>query len=273
MSKLLDPNTFGEKLYNTLPQMYRSDDATVGYALRRYLQSTAEGGFSHVISEINDLLDLNDPDKCPEEFLELVFKQYGFEAFNGIPEVYLRKLLPLLGELYNRKGTTTVIEYLTSVISGIKTDIAVSPNFSQDYTVNLRFEMDWDEQNFPNKNQLLRIIKEFIPFFVEVVVVLIYMFYESVSLKTEEKHLLDIQTVPYNDDTNLSTKEYTHEILSTTNEDSCEFYSTNTFRFSNVLNAPYAVLNGDIYLNKIMETDECFDIIRVNGEITQCVIS
>ena len=272
MSKLLDPNTFGEKLYNTLPQMYRSDDATVEYALKRYLQALSDGGFSHVINELNGLLDLNDPDKCPKEFLELVFKQYGFEAFNGIPEVYLRKLLPLLGELYNRKGTTTVIEYLTSVISGIKTYIALSPNFAQDYTVNLRFEMDWDEQNFPNRDQLLRIIKEFIPFFVEVVVVLIYMFYESASLKSEEKHSFNI-VEKVKDDTNLSTKEYTHERLSTTNEDSCGFYSTNTLRFSNVLNAPYAVLNGDTYLNKIMETDECFDIIRVNGEITQCVIS
>ena len=187
MSKTLNGSTFGEKMYNTLPQKYRNDDSMVEYALKRYLQALSDGGFSKVIEESNGILDLNDPSKTPSEVLSILFEQYGLKIFNGVPDLYLRKLLPILGDLYARKGATTVIEYLTSIISDVKTDVIVSPNFSEDYHIDLRLEMDYDrqgERDMPDKDQLYRILKEFLPFFIETTVIFVYLFYETAKLHT-----------------------------------------------------------------------------------------
>lgn len=190
MSKVMDSKTFSEKLYNTLPVMYHNADSMVDYALKRYLQVLSDGGYSFVVDELNGILNLNDPERTPSEVLGVLFEQYGLPLFNGIPEVYLRKLLPILGDLYARKGATTVIEYLTSIISDVKTDIVISPDFLNDYHVDLRLEMDYDQtgaRDLPDREQLLRIIKEFLPFFIEVTIIFVYMFYETAKLQARER--------------------------------------------------------------------------------------
>lgn len=189
MSKVMDSKTFSGKLYNTLPVMYHNADSMVDYALKRYLQVLSDGGYSFVVDELNGILNLNDPERTPSEVLGVLFEQYGLPLFNGIPEVYLRKLLPILGDLYARKGATTVIEYLTSIISDVKTDIVISPDFLNDYHVDLRLEMDYDQtgaRDLPDREQLLRIIKEFLPFFIEVTIIFVYLFYETAKLQARE---------------------------------------------------------------------------------------
>lgn len=186
----MDSKTFSEKLYNTLPVMYHNADSMVDYALKRYLQVLSDGGYSFVVDELNGILNLNDPERTPSEVLGVLFEQYGLPLFNGIPEVYLRKLLPILGDLYARKGATTVIEYLTSIISDVKTDIVISPDFLNDYHVDLRLEMDYDQtgaRDLPDREQLLRIIKEFLPFFIEVTIIFVYLFYETAKLQARER--------------------------------------------------------------------------------------
>ena len=190
MSKVMDSKTFSEKLYNTLPVMYHNADSMVDYALKRYLQVLSDGGYSFVVDELNGILNLNDPERTPSEVLGVLFEQYGLPLFNGIPEVYLRKLLPIFGDLYARKGATTVIEYLTSIISDVKTDIVISPDFLNDYHVDLRLEMDYDQtgaRDLPDREQLLRIIKEFLPFFIEVTIIFVYLFYETAKLQARER--------------------------------------------------------------------------------------
>lgn len=186
MSNLLDGKTFGDRLYNSLPKMYHTEDSSVNYALKRYLQAMVEGGFSYVINESNGILDLNDPARTPSEVLPIIFEQYGLSIFNGIPETYLRKLLPILKDLYDRKGATTVIEYLTSIISDVEAEVIVSPNFKEDFHIDLRLEMDYDQEDVPDKDQLIRIIKEFLPFFIEVTIILVYLFYEYANIKVKE---------------------------------------------------------------------------------------
>lgn len=190
MSKVMDSKTFSGKLYNTLPVMYHNADSMVDYALKRYLQVLSDGGYSFVVDELNGILNLNDPERTPSEVLGVLFEQYGLPLFNGIPEVYLRKLLPILGDLYARKGATTVIEYLTSIISDVKTDIVISPDFLNDYHVDLRLEMDYDQtgaRDLPDREQLLRVIKEFLPFFIEVTIIFVYLFYETAKLQARER--------------------------------------------------------------------------------------
>lgn len=291
MSKVMDSKTFSGKLYNTLPVMYHNADSMVDYALKRYLQVLSDGGYSFVVDELNGILNLNDPERTPSEVLGILFEQYGLPLFNGIPEVYLRKLLPILGDLYARKGATTVIEYLTSIISDVKTDIVISPDFLNDYHIDLKLEMDYDQtgaRDLPDREQLLRIIKEFLPFFIEVTIVFVYMFYESVKLQGRESfedHVTEVRSehsrllsgnkeglfpTLNNFDLGLNKSIYLNEsyyydvevdwfkdhilthILETgtlNRSKSCEYYT-------GTLNNPVKVLNQSVILNECMDSDE-----------------
>ena len=291
MSKTLNGSTFGEKMYNTLPQKYRNDDSMVEYALKRYLQALSDGGFSKVIEESNGILDLNDPSKTPSEVLSILFEQYGLKIFNGVPDLYLRKLLPILGDLYARKGATTVIEYLTSIISDVKTDVIVSPNFSEDYHIDLRLEMDYDrqgERDMPDKDQLYRILKEFLPFFIETTVIFVYLFYETAKLQAKDElvvfHTKDVrnedarvirqkgeglfpiigntdlllnksiylnETYYYDVDVDQFTDVVTHII-----KESGRLSRVKSSYYRETLNNPVKLLNNDVVLNEYMDTDE-----------------
>lgn len=291
MSKTLNGSTFGEKMYNTLPQKYRNDDSMVEYALKRYLQALSDGGFSKVIEESNGILDLNDPSKTPSEVLSILFEQYGLKIFKGVPELYLRKLLPILGDLYARKGAITVIEYLTSIISDVKTDVIVSPNFSEDYHIDLRLEMDYDrqgERDMPDKDQLYRILKEFLPFFIETTVIFVYLFYETAKLQAKDElvvfHTKDVrnedarvirqkgeglfpiigntdlllnksiylnETYYYDVDVDHFTDVVTHII-----KESGRLSRVKSSYYRETLNNPVKLLNNDVVLNEYMDTDE-----------------
>lgn len=292
MSKLLDSKTFGEKvLYNALPQMYHNADSMVDYALKRYLQVLSDGGFSFVVEEANGILNLNDPERTPSEVLSVLFEQYGLPLFNGIPEIYLRKLLPILGDLYARKGATTVIEYLTSIISDVKTDVVLSPDFLNDYHIDLKLEMDYDQtgaRDLPDREQLLRIIKEFLPFFVETTIVFVYMFYETAKIqgkdyfedymtevRNEDRHILSGNKEGLfpsigNSDVLLNKNLYLNEsyyydidvdwfkdriIYSMLESGSLAITKSNQY-LGTILNNPYRLLNDNLILNDYMEVDE-----------------
>ena len=191
MSNVLSNEDFGLKLYNTLPNMYRTDDALVNFALKRYLTALADGGFAKVIEEINELLTLVDSDKIRSDLLPILFNHYGFDIFNGIPEIYLRKMLPMISELFSFKGSITSIEYLTTVVSGIKTTITSSNTVSRfdtgdpfgvavfnssENNMDVKLELDFDSSSnrgseMPNREQLLRIVKEFLPFFCDATII------------------------------------------------------------------------------------------------------
>lgn len=308
MSKTLNGSTFGEKMYNTLPQKYRNDDSMVEYALKRYLQALSDGGFSKVIEESNGILDLNDPSKTPSEVLSILFEQYGLKIFNGVPELYLRKLLPILGDLYARKGATTVIEYLTSIISDVKADVSVSPNFSEDYHIDLRLEMDYDrqgERDIPDKDQLYRILKDFLPFFIETTVIFVYLFYETAKLQAKDElvvfHTKDVRNEDArvirqkgeglfpsigNTDLLLNKSIYLNEtyyydvdvdqfidVVTHTIKETGKMNRTKSTYYRETLNSPVKLLNNDVVLNEYMDTDELVstDIhmspVKVTGDL------
>ena len=291
MSKLLAGEQFNEKLYNTLPPVYHNADSMVDFALKRYLNVLSDGGFSKVIEEVNGILDLNDPEKTPKEVLSVVFSQYGLEIFNGLPELYLRKLLPILGDLYARKGATTVIEYLTSIISDVKSEVIISPDFLEDYHIDIKLEMDYDQQgarDIPDREQLLRIIKEFLPFFINVTIIFSYLFYELARLKTKDEEMIYVTDVRneearvvsqkgegffptinnfelglnssiilsesyyYDVDVDWFTDKIINHFLEQGNMDSRKSHQY----LRPTLNDPFMELNDDLFLSEYMDTDE-----------------
>lgn len=291
MSTTLNGTKFGERLYDTLPHLYHSEDEMVDFALKRYLQALADGGYAYVIDELNGILDLNDPTKTPAEVLPVLFEQYGLPIFNGIPEAYLRKLLPILIDLYARKGATTVIEYLTSIISDVKSEVIISPDFKENYHIDIRLEMDYDQQgarDLPDREQLLRIIKEFLPFFVEVTFIFSYLFYELAKIRSKEfSH--DYVTEIRSEHIRLPSKKGTSMFPTLNNFDlglNDSIYLNETYYYSEevdefwdkisyilqetgnldaqksnqylrqTLNNPFKVLNDDLVLNDYIDTDE-----------------
>lgn len=291
MSTTLNGTKFGERLYDTLPPLYHSEDEMVDFALKRYLQALADGGYAYVIDELNGILDLNDPTKTPAEVLPVLFEQYGFPIFNGIPEAYLRKLLPILRDLYARKGATTVIEYLTSIISDVKSEVIISPDFKENYHIDFRLEMDYDQQgarDLPDREQLLRIIKEFLPFFIEVTFIFSYLFYELARIRAKEfSH--DYVTEIRSEHTRLPSKKGTSMFPTLNNFDlglNDSIYLNETYYYSEevdefwdkisyilqetgnldreksnqylrqTLNNQFKVLNDDLVLNDYIDTDE-----------------
>ena len=53
----------------------------------------------------------------------------------------MRKLLPLVSDLYNIKGSITAVEYLTSLVSGVKSSVNLDEEFSENHTINVNLEI------------------------------------------------------------------------------------------------------------------------------------
>lgn len=184
MSKILSSENFGDKIYNRFPIKYREDDVLQDYALKRYIQSLSDGGFKYAIEDINGLMDLIDPDKVSYEVITLLFKQYGLEIFNGIPEQYLRYLLPKMGELWKNKGSISALEFLTSSISGIRTLTDVTYDAEDNPTINVKLEVDNNIGEYiPAIPQLKKLLENFIPFYCDLTLAYYYVFMESSILR------------------------------------------------------------------------------------------
>lgn len=195
MSNILNSKDFGLKIYNRFPPKYREDDALNNYALMRYLQALSDGGFKYSIDDINGIINLIDADKVDSKVLPIMFKQYGLEIFNGIPEQYLRYLLPKLGETWSRKGSLSAVEFITSSLSGIKTTTNIAYDEKENPTVIVRLEMDYSLGDyFPDTEQFKRLLTNFVPFYTDVDMVYSYLFYESQILNSKDSDFVDVIT-------------------------------------------------------------------------------
>lgn len=197
MSNTLNSKDFGSKIYNRFPLRYREDDLAYGEPLRRYIEGLSEGGFAHVIDELNGITRLIDPDNVSSEVLPLLFQQHGLSIFKGIPEEYLRYLLPRLGEAWSKKGSLDVIEYITSSLTGIKTSTEVEYENGEDSPLTkVRLEMDYTIGNyFPNSANFEKLLINFLPFYCDILIVYSYMFYEKQTIKMEEDEEMSIPIV------------------------------------------------------------------------------
>ena len=193
MSDRLDPKDFGLKLYNRFPPSYRADDVGQKYALKRYIEAAADGGFKYVIEEQNGILDLVNPQTSPLEAVYALYEQYGLELFHGIPEEFLRSFLPNIGLAWSKKGSLDVVEFIVSSLSGIKTSTEVTYDEHDNPLVTVRLEMDFSVSDyFPNAKQFERILSKFIPFYCDALLVYSYVYYENASVHGDDYTTTDI---------------------------------------------------------------------------------
>ena len=106
--------------YRCLPEVYRDADAEIGSPLYRYLSSIILGGMDLSLTDINNLLRIVDPEKCPDEFFPVLYNSFGLEYYPDIDIKYHRKFLMNYGELKKRKGTYSCINFLVRVLTSME---------------------------------------------------------------------------------------------------------------------------------------------------------
>lgn len=190
---LLNPDEFGLKIYNRFPPRYLDADVEQDYSLKRYLDALAEGGFKYSVEELNGITYLIDPEKTPYEVLILLYEQYGLEIFHGVPEMYLRMLLPYLSLIYNKKGSIEAVEYLSTVLSGTRVETEVIYDEYDNADLNVKLEMDYALEGYaPDRSQMLRILKKFIPFYLGLVIRYAYVYYEEADINFVDDYFFDL---------------------------------------------------------------------------------
>lgn len=189
----LDSKDFGLKIYNKFPPKYREDDASQSYALQRFLESLSDGGFSHIIDDTNNLISLVNPNTVESKFLPILYKQFGLEISNEIPENYLRYLLPKLGVAWSQKGTLSILEFITTSLSGVKVSSELSYDENGDPLITVFLEMDYNIGDyFPDAEQFLKLLNMFLPFYVDKNLVYSYVFYDSQVVRMFEPYSKDL---------------------------------------------------------------------------------
>lgn len=122
---MLTSNSLVDHLYyNKLPQVYRDmDSSLITKPLYRYLKALSDGGFLEALQGINGLLDLVDPEKCPEEFLAYLCESFGLEYFEDISPVYQRRFLLNVGEIIRRRGTYSCVKFMARVLTNMDVEL------------------------------------------------------------------------------------------------------------------------------------------------------
>ena len=241
MADRLDPNDFGLKLYNRFPPSYRLDDADQKYALRRYLESAADGGFRYIIEEQNGILDLINPQTSPLQVIYLLYEQYGLDLFHRIPEEFLRAFLPNVGLAWAKKGSLDVVEYIVSSLSGIKTSTKVTYDDFDNPVVTVRLEMDFNLSDyFPDTKQFERILENFIPFYCDALIIYSYV---------------------YSDFGNIHSEEFAFDFIKEFGQDTAHIPYAKGYRYYPVLNDTEVGLNNGFILNHGFEIEQDPDVL------------
>lgn len=152
--------------YHKLPEVYRTFDEALGKPLYRYLQSLIEGGYAEVVNStlkgkrgIENLLDLIDPQTCPDEFLPYYCKSMGIEWFPDLiteerGTYYLRTFLCNIGEIYKRRGTESVVKYIAKVLTEM--DVVINYERLFDTGKNTKARVMWIELQAHTQEEISR---------------------------------------------------------------------------------------------------------------------
>lgn len=184
--------SFADYLYNRLPQVYRTSDTE--QVLRRFIETFAEAGFDPLLQETMDIMNLIDVDKCPSEFLPLLCSYYGFEYTVEIPELFIRRLLKHIIELYKRKGTKSVVKFIARELTGFDSEIIENKDFDEELIEithwDIRFEhyrnfvlklnAPYEDSVLYNKEEIVKkLVTDFLPTNSQVLVITVYWFQEE----------------------------------------------------------------------------------------------
>lgn len=157
--------------YNKLPQIYRDmDTSLMTTPFKRYLSALIDGGYSEVLKDIDNLSNLVDPQKCPEEYLPLLCNSFGLTYFEDISPIYQRKFLQNIGEINHRRGTYSCVRFIAKVLTGLDVDLEYErTSTGRHLTVTLLAKTIDDVNNMEtSKAVIARYIGTQIPYYITV---------------------------------------------------------------------------------------------------------
>ena len=203
MSMMTPSQLLNHLYYKKLPKIYRDMDSSQGgLCLYRYLSVLVDKGYGEVLNEIKNLIDLIDPEKCPEEFLPFLCESFGVRYHESIPVLYQRRLLSNYGEFLKRRGTYAGVRYTARAITGLNVDLEYSRGYNVDeiygrwLTVNLRANTLEDITNLEVSKEVIKTyVEEQVPYYITVLVTstvstqpLILNSYRSNVIASQYKH-------------------------------------------------------------------------------------
>lgn len=187
---------FGDYLYNRLPSVFRTEDKDL--VLYKYIQSLVDGGFTPLLSDLDKLQLLVQPELCPLEFLPLLCESLGFYYEYGLAEGFQRKFLNNILYLYSIKGTKPCIEYLVREMSGLPTAIIVeNSNGKTNCSITMTIYEDSTESFIVAQSVIVKYVEKFMPLGVTSEIKSVYNFvdtFDNITLNDDEDTIPKICT-------------------------------------------------------------------------------
>lgn len=126
--------TTGETYLEYLPAFYRRDETT-RHLLGSWL-SLFQSEFGDLELKLKEMSRRFDPAVAPEEFLPWLAGWMAFEPPPGRSAQELRRLLPRINEIYNRRGTLGGLGHLIELYTGVR------PRISEAFTERKIWQLD-----------------------------------------------------------------------------------------------------------------------------------
>lgn len=200
-----------ERLYNNLPNIYLSEDAKHGYALKKVL-SVLGVGFNELEQYVKDLSNAYDLDKCPANFLPLIAQLYGVEFPYSFDVATQRKFLKVIPLLYANKGTDVAFKYLAREIFGQATvtnswtadrgDISLDDWINSDEWKKLFVKVEVDGETFQlddKANQFIKFSEIIRPVNTILIPYIVFFYQDKYDKESNIKELYDL-AILYCDD-------------------------------------------------------------------------
>lgn len=191
---------FGEYLYNRLPKVYRDYDVEIERlnvetqkketfkTLQEYLYSFALGGFQPLLEDLEAIINLVDPFKCPSEFLPYLLRHFGLDYIDDIPEKFQRRLVQNVVTLYKKKGTVPAVAFLAKELSGFDVKIEEKSDGSIEFAlIKLNAYEDEDAELLLAQDVIQRYIHLFLPAQTKSKIIVVYGFTENIHINPNGK--------------------------------------------------------------------------------------
>lgn len=250
-------------LYNRLPKVYQAEDKE--QLLRRFIDTFAEAGFNPLLQDTLNITDLLDVDKCPSKFLPQLCRMYGYEYTLEIPELFQRRLLKHIVEMYKRKGTKSVVKFIARELTGFESEIIENKDFNEEHIElthwDKRFEhyrnfilkltAPYEDSNLFNKEEIVvKIVNDFLPTNSQVLVITAYWFKEETQVV--KKTLEDIYDLVKDYNVEVSTVRKKSSYLDSVfcKHDLIEYHHAFMGEEDSYLNPPN--INQPLFLNAVV---------------------
>lgn len=158
---------FAKTLYNKLPKIYKQYDTNE--ILKGYMDSIG-AGLSLVLEDSDNLLDIINPQICPDNYIPILCDCFYIPYYRDIPILYYRRLLSDLINFRVRKGTSDCVTYLCTVLTGLDVDIDRENDDDHILEITLTAEsLDKVLDIDVSISVISSFIKDFIPFYIHTV--------------------------------------------------------------------------------------------------------